>query len=257
MRLESRDDRARLGYGLLDMQVGDWVASNDVATFTHVRHPELDNKYQARRLLEILGKRFATTEAQEMWAAIEQYREDLARRFGPPGQVVGLIEFEQAANEWYETYGLLFEKHWYLRAPFDLNYARTGREIIGGHWLTRLHPNFKHFTDAGFSPWLILKTLHLAQFDGWFATWRLLRRAEPAMLDYFWLRLAAYFLRFNLTVEQVEIAMREIKNHAKVIEATRNAPVSLAEAALDYFRRLEFARLGPEVIGIEDLFNQN
>lgn len=250
MRLESRDDRARLGYGLLDMQVGDWVASNDVVTFAYVRHPELDNKYQARRLLEILGKRFATTEAQQIWAEIEQYREDIARQFGPPGEIVGLIEFEQAAKGWYDTYGLLFEKRWYLQAPFDLNYARTGREIIGGRWLSRFHPDFKHFTEAGFSPWLILKTLRLSQFDGWLGTWRLLRQSDGEKLNYFWLRLSAYFLHFSLTVEQVQIAMQEVKNHARRLESGRTAPVSLAEAALDYFRRLEFARLGSEVIGL-------
>lgn len=248
MGYENSTDRARLGYGLLDMQVGDWLTSNDVASFTYVRHPEQDNKFHVRELLMLFGKRFPNVEAEAIWREIENYREGLANTFGPPGCAVGRVSFEQAARAWYKIDGSRFEKDWCLHSPTNLNYARTGTERVVGRWLRQLHPDLGDFIEAGFSFWTIVVTVHSPQFEGWIKSlWRL-KHGSQVVQNLFWVRLAAYLLRFSLNKAQVEQAVIEVAEHANRLQTVRGQPVRTSEAALDYFRRLELGGLGPEVI---------
>ena len=241
------ESRLLLGYGLLDTQIGDWVASNDVATFTNVCHPRQDHKFYVRELLQILGKRFANAEAEAMWQEIENFREALAVTFGPAG-TAKLIDFAQAARSWYAANGPQFEKNWYLQASFDLNYAHIGREQVKGRWLRWLHPGFSYFVEAGFPPWRIIRAVHSSQFEGWLKTLDLLRRDDNQTTTVFWVRLAAYIMHFSLSAGQVSQAIVEISRHAEQLNERYKRTVGITEAALDYFRRLELGQLGPAVI---------
>ncbi len=239
-----------LGYGVLDMQVGDWLTSNDVAGFTNVRCPYQDNKFHVRELLAILGKRFANAEAEAIWQEIENYRQAIAATFGPPTAPRELLDFAQAAHSWYAAYGPQFEKNWYLQATsFDLTFARSqGRENIKGRWIHWIHPDFAFFVQAGFSPWTLLAAIHTSQFGGWLKTLDLLRFNNRERVRLFWVRLTAYLMGFDLNVAQVRGAVAEVAAHTVRLQEQYKRPVGTPEAALNYFRRLELGGLGPEVI---------
>ena len=245
------DNSVPLGYGVLDMQVGDWLTSNDVAGFTNVRYPHQDNKFHVRELLAILGKRFANAEAEDIWQEIEDYRQAIAVTFGPPTASRQLLDFAQAARSWYAAYGPQFEKNWYLQATcFDVTFARSqGRENIKGRWIRWLHRDLALFVQAGFSPWMLLAAIHSSQFGGWLKTLDLWRFNDPEQVRLFWVRLTAYLMGFALSVAQVKGAVAEIATHATRLQAQHKRPVGTPEAALNYFRRLELGGLGPEVIG--------
>jgi hypothetical protein len=248
MQHENVENVALLGYGLLDVQVGNWVASDDVASFTYIHHPEQDQRRYARELLLVLDKRFASGEAEIIWQKIENYRENLARIYGPPDAAIGRVSFEKAARQWYAEYGLQFEKMWYLTAPLDLHLIRAGREQITGRWLHWLHPDFAYFIEAGLSWRTILKAIHESQFGGWVATLRMLRQHDDTAKKAFWMRLGAYMANFDLTAGQGRQAILEIEIHQAWMQTTQNRTVNSAEATIDYFRRLELGRLGSQVI---------
>ncbi len=234
-----------LGYLQLDLAVGKWLAWDDVARFTHVGHPEQDDKLHVRELLRIFGKRFATAEAELIWQQVEEYRDRLTQLYGPAIGAVGKLNFEQAAQEWYTAYGRQFEKAWYLQAPLDLHFARSGHEYIRGRWLRLLHPDLQYFVEGGFSAGEVLDTLILRRPGG--SIWQLWSMNRPALAR-FWVKLAAYLMDFPLEIEAIEQALAEITEHAARLGRRKGYPVETAAAALDYFRRLQMAGLGSEVI---------
>lgn len=246
------DTHKLLGYGQLDMQVGEWFTCNDVAAFTYVRHPEQDAKYFVRELLRVLGKRFPGPEARLIWGQVEQYRNDLVNLFGPPEGAMGRLEFEQAAAEWYAEYGLKFEKEWHLAAPFELQYARVGHERIGltAHWLGLLHHDLLYFTRAGFTAGEVLYALRKLRGRGLIRTLFLMKTANDLETARFWVEISAWLTGFALTEKQVTAALADITVHAGNFGIQRGYPISPVMAILDYFRRLEFGGLGPEVIGL-------
>ena len=238
----------RLGYGQLDLSAGDWQASDDVAGFTNVRHPERDQKFQVRELLRIFGKRFATAEAGLIWREIESYTDEIVRRYGPPQGAVGRISFEQAAHDWYDRFGRAFEKNWYLTtAALDLNYARAGREKVKGRWLRWLYPDLVYFVEAGFTPAQILRMLKITQ-GSWWHSGRTLRQVNDTELSRVWVGLAARLLNFNLSDENFEAVQAEVAEHSARLSHWQKRPVAPALAAIDYFQRLELGQLGPEIL---------
>ena len=249
--MENDDDtRKLLGYGQMDLQVGDWLTCNDVASFTFVRHPEQDAKYFVRELMRALGKRFPGTEAQLMWDQIEQYRNHITTLFGPPQGAEGKLDFEQAALDWYAEYGLKFEKEWYLAAPFDLQYSRGGRERVNGHWLGLFHHDLVYFVQAGFSAWQVLFVLRKLRNRGLFKSLWLLKTAPEEIKARFWVEVSACLTGFPITEEQVSIALSEIAVHSGRLGIQRGYPLNPVMATLDYFRRLEFGGLSAAAIGL-------
>ena len=249
--MENEDEtRKLLGYGQLDMQVGDWLSCNDVASFSFVRHPEQDAKYYVRELLRTLGKRFPGTEAQVIWGQIEKYRDNIMALFGPPEGATGRLEFEQAAAEWYAQYGLKFEKEWYLAMPFDLQYSRGGHERIRGHWLGLLHHDLVYFINAGFSAGDILYVLRKLRNRGLAKSLWLLLTASEETKARFWVEVSACLTNFRVTERQVSLALTEIAMHTGRLGVQRGYPINPVLATLDYFRRLEFGGLSAEAIGL-------
>lgn len=248
---ENKALTTRLGYGVLDLEVGNWSASNDVAGYSYVRHPEFDDKFCARELLNLLGKRFATYEAQVMWQQIEQYRDLQATLYGPPGEAVGRPSLKQAAQEWYSIFGLRFEKAWYLQVPLEVHYARAGRERVRGRWLRVLHPELRYFVEAGFSSGEILSAFSHNCGGGWRKILRRLWEADRRELTRFWLELAAYLMDFPVEIARLDVALAEVTAHAIRLSQKAGYPVEAAAATLDYLRRLQLGGLGPEVIGLE------
>jgi hypothetical protein len=244
------DAHRLLGYGQMDLQVGDWLTCNDVATFTSVRYPEQDGKYYVRELLRILGKRFSGIEAGLIWNQVEQYRDNLANLFGPPEGASGRLEFGLAATEWYAQYGLKFEKEWHLAAPFELQFARVGHERFGRHWLGLLHHDLVYFSEAGFSSLEILAALRKLRGRGLLGALVYLRTTNEVGKVRFWVEISAWLTGFALTEEQVTAALAEITIHAGRLGIQQGYPVNPVKATLDYFQRLEFGGLGPEVIGL-------
>lgn len=246
------DTRKLLGYGQLDMQVGEWYTCNDVAGFTFVRHPEQDAKYFVRELLRALGKRFSGDEARLIWNQIEQYRNELVTLYGPKEGARGRLEFELAAARWYAAYGLKFEKEWHLTAPFELQYSRAGHERItfGVHWLGLLHPDLVYLTRAGFNAGEVLYALRKLRNRGLLRTLLFLRTANDLEKARFWVEISAWLTGFALTDKQVSAALSDITIHAGNFSMQRGYPINPVMAILDYFRRLEFGGLGAEVIGL-------
>ena len=242
---------ARLGYGVLDMAVGKWSVANDIAGYSYVRHPEYDEKYYARELLRVLGKRFSNQEAHAMWLQIEKYRDSLVTLYGPPGGAIGRPVFEQTACEWFSSYGRRFEKAWALQVPLDRHYAESGRERVHGLWLRLLHPELRYFIEAGFSSWEVLLALGNQQWGGWYKVAKRLWGTDRRELTRFWIQLAAYLMEFTLDNAQFEAALVEITEHASRLNRFMGYPVEAAAVALDYFRRLQLAGLGSDVVGIE------
>ena len=246
------DDETRklLGYGQLDLQFGDWLSCNDVASFSFVRHPEQDAKYFVRELMRALGKRFPGIEAQLMWEQIEQYRNRITAIFGPPVGAQGKLDFDQAALEWYAEYGLKFEKEWSLTAPYDLQYSRGGHERVKGHWLGLFHHDLVYFIEAGFSAGEVLFVLRELRKRGLLRTWRLLLTASEEIKARFWVEVSACLTGFVVTEEQVTMALHEIAIHTGRLGLQRGYPVNPVMATLDYFRRLEFGGLSSGAIGL-------
>jgi len=242
---------ARLGYGVLDLSVGQWALSDDVAGHTNVRHPENDEKYYARELLRVLGKRFSNQEACAMWLQIEKYRESLVTLYGPPGTAVGRPAFEQTVREWYASYGNQFEKAWYLQIPLDIHYAQTGRERVWGRWLRIIHPELRYYIEAGFSSWEVLVALGNRQWGGWYKVARRLWGHDRMELTKFWIQLGAYLMNFPLDELQFKAVQTEIIEHANRLNRMMGYPVEGAAVVLDYYRRLQLAGLGPEVVSIK------
>ena len=238
----------RFGYSTLDQAIGDWNASDDVAAFTNVRHPERDEKTQVRELLRLLGKRFATPLARLIWQEIENYREEMVQRFGPKTGAVGRIPFEEAAVQWYHESGPQFEKRWYLTvSTAELNYARTGREHIQGRWIRMLQPNLAYFVDAGFSPMQIMQMLYRIRHD-WWRIFPLLGKIDGPDLARLWVKLAAGLIGFRLEGDSFDRVLAEVAEHSARLSYRQKYPVDAAVAAIDYFRRLELAQIGPSVL---------
>jgi hypothetical protein len=244
------DAHKLLGYGQMDLQVGEWLTCNDVSAFTYVRHPEQDAKYCVRELLRILGKRFPGAEAGLIWQQVEQYRDHLAHLYGPPEGATGRLEFDLAVTEWYAQYGLKFEKEWHLAAPYILHYARVGHERAGGHWLGLLHHNLVYFGEAGFSAWDALCGLHTVRKFGLLKALVFLRSAGELEKARYWVEFCAWLTGFIVTEDQVSAALPEITAHAGRLGVQFGYPVHPVKVTIDYFQRLEFAGLGPQAIGI-------
>lgn len=244
------ETRKLLGYGQLDLQIGDWFTCNDVASFSFVRHPEQDAKYFVRELMRALGKRFPGTEAQLIWDQVEQYRNRIASIYGPREGAQGKLDFERAALEWYAEFGLKFEKEWYLTAPFDLQYSRVGHERINGHWLGLLHHDLVYFVKAGFSAWEVLFVVRKLRNRGLFKSLWLLLSASEEVKARFWVEVSACLTGFRITEQQVTTALGEIAIHAGRLGRQRGYPVDPVMATLDYFRRLEFGGLNADAIGL-------
>ncbi len=246
MALETVWD-SRLGYSRLDLAVGDWEASNDVAVFTAVRQPELDQKFYVRELLRIFGKRFATPLAALIWHEIENSQAEIARLYGPPTGQIGLVPFEQTAREWYTTEGRYFERNWYLASSIELNYARTGRELVQGRWLRWFQADLLYFVETGFSSAEILKALRQIQHR-WWRLFRLPGPTDGRNLNILWVRLAATLLGFEINEVELDRVLAEVAEHASRLSRKYRYPVNPAQAAIDYFRRLELGQLGPQIL---------
>ncbi|HEX2916722.1 MAG TPA: hypothetical protein VH186_38530 [Chloroflexia bacterium] len=238
----------RLGYGELDLMVGNWLTCNDVAGHTFLSHPEQDNKRCVRELLAILGKRFPGTLAQLMLDQIEQYRDDIAALYGPGEGAVGRIELEQAVRSWYDLYGSRVEKNWYLQAPLELHFSGNGRERVYRRWLTFLHPDLIYYMQSGFDTGDIFLALRRMRSGGLIEALRVMRKGASREQALFWVELAAWLLGFDLQPDRLEAALAEVTTHAARLSRKQGYPAGPAQAALDYFRRLEKGGLGPEVI---------
>ncbi|NWJ48248.1 MAG: hypothetical protein HXX08_20525 [Chloroflexi bacterium] len=237
-----------LGYGVLDINLGKWDRSNDVAGYSYVNHANQDNKYLTREFLRILGKRFSPTEAFAIKNEVEQYRAELECLYSPSVGAIGHISFEKAAQDWYNLHGVEFEKQWYLNMPLEIHFARTGREHVKGRWLRILNPDFLAFCEAGFSPSNIyygLKAVGQSNLLNIILTWV---NADKAKLAQLWVKLAAYLMGFCIDNNKMAKAMTEITLHATRLSFKLGYPVGTAEVALDYFQRLELSGLGIEAI---------
>lgn len=249
--MENEDPaRKLLGYGQLDLQVGEWFSCNDVASFSFVRHPEQDAKYYVRELMRALNKRFPGTEAQLIWGQIEKYRDHITDLFGPPEGAKGRLDFDQAALDWYAEYGLKFEKEWHLAAPFELQYSRVGHERVAGYWLGLLHHDLVYFIKTGFSAGEVLFVLRKLRNRGLFRSLWLLLHASELNKARFWVEVSACLTGCRITEQQVSQALAEIAIHTGRLGLQRGYPVSPVMATLDYFRRLEFGGLSAAAIGL-------
>ncbi len=240
---------SRLGYGVLDFSVGDWLLSDDVFGRSSLVYGQQDDKACVRELLRVLGKRFPTAEAGLIWHEIEDYRTRLARTFGPPGKEIGLPAFEWAAHEWYRAYGVSFQKRWHLRASIELHYARNADERCRGRWIRWVHPHLLHFVEAGFSPGEVLTALRLYARARKRGMLNLLRHSDEAELTHLWIAVTAWLMEFDLDESRLAQARLEIAEHTAWLTQQGGRAVEAVEAALDYFRRLQQAGLGAEAIG--------
>ena len=243
---------ARLGMGILDFAQGDYVGMKDVGRFSFVNCPHADPRYAARKLLDILGKRLPNKEAWAMWDEIERYRKHVSADNHT-------LPFAAAAREWYRLYGRNFEKAWWLNAPLERRYFRTGREdsacgrmiVLFGVALPQLRP----LIGAGFTSDQIgaFITKHKAE------TWRLLvlRRGQQAEFEHFMITMIAVLAGFYIADDQRAAVEAEIDAHRERMAQPqphtytgtdyvlqKNAPhITRLDAALDYFKRLEMAGL--------------
>ncbi len=240
---------SRLGTGVLDLAVGNGWKSDDVAGYSFVRHPDQDLKYYSHQLLKILDKHFSAKEAYQIWHAIENYRARIEALYGPPNGAEGHLPFAKVAQEWYSLYGPEFEKHWYLTASLDMQYARTtGREIVKGRWLRLLHPDLISFVESGFLPQNVLSSLKTIKSGSLIAVLKTLFGSNKLKLAQMWVKLAAHLMGFELDGPGLDRALNEITLHAARLSLKVGYPLGTAEVALDYFRRLELGGLGVEVI---------
>jgi|GEM_PF-2342219 len=240
---------SRLGTGVLDLGVGDWMKCDDIAGYSFVRHPDQDLKYYSHQLLRILGKHFCAKEAYQIWHEIERYRARIEAVYSPPSGAQGHLQFDKTAQEWYTIYGPRFEKLWYLTAPLDIHYARTtGREKTQGRWLRLLHPDLIAFSESGFSPILVLAALWDVRPGGLWTIAKMLFGSDKLALARLWTKLAALLMNFELDNAALDRALTEITAHAAYLSHKEGYPVGAAEVAMDYFRRLDLGGLGVEVI---------
>jgi hypothetical protein len=230
----------RLGYGALELERGQWLSSQDVASFTQ---PEYSPRHYARSLLPILGKRFPDELATRMWEVITEYGERCALSGAKP------LPFNALAQQWYNQYGIQFVKAWYFgpHCP-QRHYMAAGHEWEPGpilSFITRRIPALELLGRAGFD---LGRALYLVWVEKRFS-WRGLRGKEPL----FWPWMIASLEDFALSYEQVQQASREIDEHIRRLDLQILYPqpnLARCAAAIDYFRRLEMAGLGPEAVGV-------
>ncbi len=225
----------KLGYGVLDLQHGDWFSDHDIAAFAR---PEHNAKYYVRALLKMLGKRFPDALAPLVWAEINCYQ--IKQNQGK--------SFEEAAQEWYKRDSTQFIKNWYFSPDCpEHHYLAGGHEWEPGtlfKFSCRKFPVLERLGRAGFNFRQIRRQLAT---DPAFS-WRGLRGQER----FFWPWLLATLNEFELSSSQLEQITLEIEVHAQKLNlftaypAARN--LACCEAAIDYFRRLELAGLGAEAI---------
>ncbi len=239
-RVRDPDFIQRLGYGALDLQRGEWYSAADVVPFAH---PPTDPHSYARQLLQLLDKRFPDALAVSIWEAILQYQA-VRKLNGAPA-----LNMTELAREWYRLYGVAFVKAWYFGPacpPRHYLLAGSGHECQPGllrRFLGRQFPFIELLGQAGFrfGQFCRLLLLHPA------FSWRGLTGRE----EVFWPWLVASLNAFALSAEELRKATLEIQGYAERLKlpltpSQRN--LSLCEASIDYFRRLELAGLGPEAI---------
>lgn len=237
-RLRDPDFVERLGYGAMELQRGQWFSNEDVVAFVH---PYQGPRSYVRSLLQLLGKRFPDTLAPSIWEAITGYAETRKAQ-GKPS-----LPIKELAQEWYQLYGVQFVKDWYFGpACPERQYLAGGHEWQPGpivEYISRKFPILELFGRAGFT-WG--QVFHLFWLEPGFSF-----RGLKGQEDTFWPWLVASLDNFLLSEEQVHQATQEIQEHARqlnLFEGRKRRGLALCEAAIDYFRRLEVAGLGPEAI---------
>lgn len=229
----------RLGYGALDLQRGNWFSDADVLNFVS---NQPGPRYYARYLLRVLGKRFPDALATEIWETLNRYGQTRLTSGSKE------IPFAELAREWYQLFGVRFEKEWYF-GP----YHPARHYLFGGHeWepgllrglLARYFPMLELLGRAGINFWQFFSLLRLEP--------RYSLKGLQGKEDSFWPWAVASLNGYELSAAQMQQATQEILEHTRrlnlfVTQPTRS--LALCEASLDYFRRLEIAGLGATAIG--------